>query len=83
MRFNPHAFKRLTEPPPVSATDSASASSASSVPAKSPADSGPDAVSAAFICAYGRPGANHIPVPEGSMAVTPTINIADLMRPKV
>ena len=68
MRFNPHAFKRITEPPPpVAAT----------APASTSADNGPDAVSAAFIAAYGRPGANQITVPEGSMAVTLSLKFND------
>jgi len=74
MRFNPHAFKRLTEPPPVSAADSASSPS---VPASVPAPSDLNATLAAFICAYGRPGANQIPVPEGSMAVTLSLKFND------
>jgi len=65
MRFNPHAFKRLAEPPTVSALDPASAA----------ADL--NATLAAFICAYGRPTANQIPVPEGSMAVTLTLRYND------
>jgi len=72
MRFNPHAFKRLTEPPPV--TDSASAPSVS---ASVPGMSDLNATLAAFICAYGRPGANQIPVPEGSMAVTLSLKFND------
>ena len=67
MRFNPHAFKRLTEPPPVSATDSASAPS---VPASVRGASDLNATLAAFIAAYGRPDANQITIPEGSLAVT-------------
>ncbi len=67
MRFNPHAFKRLTEPPPVSAID----------PASAPAVSDLNATLTAFICAYGRPTANQIPVPEGSMAVTLSLKFND------
>ena len=73
MRFNPHAFKRLTEPHPVSATDA----NASSVPTSVPGVSDLNATLAAFICAYGHPGANQIPVPEGSMAVTLSLKYND------
>jgi hypothetical protein len=73
MRFNAHAFKRLTEPTPVAADPAG----APCLPARMSADSGPDAVSAAFICAYGRPTANQIPVPEGSLAVTLSLRFND------
>jgi hypothetical protein len=72
MRFNPHAFKRLTEPPPVGATDPGSAPS---VAASTPADLNPTL--AAFIAAYGRPGANQVSIPEGSMAVTLSLKFND------
>ena len=72
MRFNPHAFKRLTEPPTVSAPDPASAPC---VPASTSADV--NATLAAFIAAYGRPGANQVSIPEGSLAVTLTLKFND------
>ncbi len=72
MRFNPHAFKRLTEPTPVVATDPAGTPC---VPAAASGDL--NQTLAAFICAYGRPTANQIPVPEGSMAVTLTLRYND------
>jgi len=68
MRFNPHAFKRLTETPAQAVTDVIAATTTSA--AVNP-------LLAAFLAAYGRPGANQIPVPEGSMAVTLSLKFND------
>ena len=72
MRFNPHAFKRLTETPAEVVTDAIAATSSDALSSSSlpPA-------TAAFIAAYGRPGANQITVPEGSLAVTLSLKFND------
>ena len=76
MRFNPHAFKRANGPDPVSAIAATSADTLpepvvpSSVVSLSP-------TVAAFIAAYGRPGANQVTVPEGSLAVTLSLKFND------
>ena len=82
MRFNPHAFKRANGP------DAASTSVVTDASAATNADTQPESVVpssvvslspalAAFIAAYGRPGANQITVPEGSMAVTLSLKFND------
>jgi len=81
MRFNHHAFKRANGPDTVSAsvvTDAIAATSTDALPSSiiHHPSSLPSAT-AAFIAAYGRPTANQIPVPEGSMAVTLSLKFND------
>lgn len=71
MRFNPHAFKRAeTTNGPDTATAAAMRAD----------DDQPTTISpqlAAFIAAYGRPGANQVTIPEGSLAVTLSLKFND------
>ena len=81
MRFNPHAFKRAHSSDAASTsvfTDAIAATSADALPSSilHPPSSLPPAT-AAFICAYGRPGANQVTVPERSMAVTLSLKFND------
>jgi len=77
MRFNPHAFKRANGP------DAGSTSVVTDAVAATNADTRPESVVslspalAAFIVSYGRPGANQITIPEGSLAVTLSLTFND------
>ena len=78
MRFNHHAFKRANGPDAVSAsvvTEAVAATTVAALPDPQLSTLNPQL--AAFICAYGRPTANQIPVPEGSMAVTLSLKFND------
>jgi hypothetical protein len=79
MRFNPHAFKRANGPDAGSRAADVGPVPSPGVPPSGlcPPTSDISPALAAFIAAYGRPGANQITVPEGSLAVTLSLKFND------